>query len=67
MTAHSAPISSRFIAGIAFGIVVFPAGRRAVYRVVLVQIKSRPQRASKWGRFTPPPAPHSRRRAYFYL
>jgi citrate lyase subunit beta / citryl-CoA lyase len=33
MTAHSAPISSRFVAGIAFGIVVFPAGRRAVYRV----------------------------------
>jgi transposase-like protein len=34
---------------------------------VLVQIESRPQQASKWGRFTPPPAPHSRQRAYFYL
>jgi hypothetical protein len=30
---------------------------------VLVQIESRPQPASKWGRFTRPPAPHSRQRA----
>jgi hypothetical protein len=35
--------------------------------LVLVQIRSRPRQASKWGRFTRPPAPHSRRRAYFYL
>ena len=27
---------------------------------VLVQIESRPQQASKWGRFTRPQAPHSR-------
>jgi aerobic carbon-monoxide dehydrogenase large subunit len=37
------------------------------HKMVLVQIESRPQQASKWGRFTPPPAPHSRRRAYFDL
>jgi hypothetical protein len=35
-------------------------------RTVLVQIESRPRQASKWVCFRPPPAPHSRWRAYFY-
>jgi hypothetical protein len=41
--------------------------RGAIVEWVLVQIESRPQQASKWGRLTRPPAPHSRQRAYFDL